>query len=277
MVSVGEVKFIWRRGLIEDRRCGCGERFSVCPLWSRVVEATLGSIDRALADVLDRASQKARTRHLPLMLLPGAHSWYGRDLDFYRQTLFDLYQAILETASADIVVDSSKFPAYAFILQQIPEIDLRIVHLVRDPRAVAFSWMRDKEDPDAPAGRRMPRLHPAVTGLYWSGWNASIERVASMGQTPRLLVRYEDLVARPAVTVEQILQWAGVPAASLPFSNQNEVAIEVAHTVSGNPIRFNRGAVEIASDDAWQQEMGIRARRAAWATSWPTRRRYGYV
>jgi len=27
LVSVGEIKFIWERGFIENRRCSCGERF----------------------------------------------------------------------------------------------------------------------------------------------------------------------------------------------------------------------------------------------------------
>jgi hypothetical protein len=32
--SVGELRYIWERGLIEDRLCGCGERVHQCPFWA---------------------------------------------------------------------------------------------------------------------------------------------------------------------------------------------------------------------------------------------------
>ena len=36
-VSVGELRHLWSMGFIEDRFCGCGEPFSACPFWRRVV------------------------------------------------------------------------------------------------------------------------------------------------------------------------------------------------------------------------------------------------
>ena len=36
--AAGELRFFWRRGLVEDRRCACGEHLSACPVWGAVAE-----------------------------------------------------------------------------------------------------------------------------------------------------------------------------------------------------------------------------------------------
>ena len=34
----GELRYLWQRGAVEDHRCGCGEPFSRCPVWTVVLE-----------------------------------------------------------------------------------------------------------------------------------------------------------------------------------------------------------------------------------------------
>ena len=41
-VSVGEVRFLWQRGIEQNRLCGCGEHFADCPFWNDVLDAALG-------------------------------------------------------------------------------------------------------------------------------------------------------------------------------------------------------------------------------------------
>lgn len=36
VVAVGELRDVWQRGVVEDRLCGCGQRFSACPFWQEV-------------------------------------------------------------------------------------------------------------------------------------------------------------------------------------------------------------------------------------------------
>ena len=57
-------------------------------------------------------------------------------------------------------MDASKHASLAFCLRTEPAIDLRVMHLVRDPRAVAYSWTRPLKRPEA-AGRgpRQPPVH----------------------------------------------------------------------------------------------------------------------
>ena len=42
VVSLGEVREIWVRGVIEDRPCGCDRPFSECPFWTEVGDRAWG-------------------------------------------------------------------------------------------------------------------------------------------------------------------------------------------------------------------------------------------
>ena len=33
---LGEVVHLWQRDLVDDERCGCGDRFSACGFWQKV-------------------------------------------------------------------------------------------------------------------------------------------------------------------------------------------------------------------------------------------------
>ena len=68
----GELRNVWRRGFIEDRQCGCGLRFTTCPLWASVREAAFGSKPRI--DVLAMARlerERSRTRELIRLAVTG--------------------------------------------------------------------------------------------------------------------------------------------------------------------------------------------------------------
>ena len=47
VASVGELRHIWKLGLAEDEFCGCGEPFSACPFWARVVREALPGVGAA--------------------------------------------------------------------------------------------------------------------------------------------------------------------------------------------------------------------------------------
>src|ERR1019366_1995765 len=71
-----------------------------------------------------------------------------------------LYRAIRQVAGKSVVVDSSREASQALVLARIPDIDLKVLHLVRDSRAVAFSYLRRKPQfrDDNPSQHRKPVL-----------------------------------------------------------------------------------------------------------------------
>ncbi|MDG6101612.1 sulfotransferase [Dactylosporangium aurantiacum] len=277
LVGVGEIKFLWERGLLQNRRCSCGTPLRSCGFWVEVLHEAFGRVpdDDELRE-LDEASRRFRTRHLPGMLLRPTHPPDAGELGWYYAALARLYRAVAKVGGADVVVDSSKFPSYLTALLQAPGLDVRVAHIVRDPRAVAYSWQRHKEDPDAPNGELMPRMHPACTALYWSAWNLATERITRRAGLPYLRFRYEDLVTEPDATLLAVTRLSGVPAAPVRVGDRGELFVRRTHQVSGNPVRFRSGAVPLRLDDEWTLSMAPRHRRLTGAVTAPLRHRYGY-
>ena len=84
-----------------------------------------------------------------------------------------LYAAIAEVSGAELVIDSSKHPSLAHCLRWQDGVDLRVLHLVRDSRAVAYSWGRAVRRPDTDRESYMTRYSPAVAAAQWNGQNAA--------------------------------------------------------------------------------------------------------
>ena len=49
------------------------------------------------------------------------------------------------------------------------------------------------------------------------------------------------------------------------------------HTVSGNPIRFQNGAMRIQLDEEWKSNIGWLDRQVVNLLTWPFLLRYGYL
>ena len=279
-VSTGEVRFIWERGLAENRLCGCGETFRECPFWHSVGEEAFGGWDALDANdmvALDRAVN--RHRYLPLLVAPRLSRSFQNRLERYVEILGRLYAAIDRVSGGACVVDSTKDPPFAFLLRRVPTLDLRIVHLVRDSRGVAFSWtkkVRRPEDGDVP--RFMHTYHPVDMGCRWVVYNACFHLLGRLG-VPRLMMRYEEVVASPRREIERATALVGetIGDSGLDFLNGRQVELGVHHTISGNPMRFQRGAIELALDEEWRSRLSPVHRRMVSVFTFPLLLRYGYL
>ena len=105
---------------------------------------------------------------------------------------------------AEVIVDSSKSVPYARMLGLLPEFDLRVVHLVRDARAVAFSWKRLKAAPDRLGHPFMRQRTPAQTAVLWATGNLGAELLCRRAPDRYLRLRYEDFIARPQDSLDRI-------------------------------------------------------------------------
>jgi hypothetical protein len=277
MVSVGEVRFLWERGVLENRLCGCGESFGSCPFWTEVVHRTVGDLDApALAD-LARAlhaelHEVTRLRGLPRTAwrrsaVPPAGSRLA-------EVLPRLYAAIAEVSGADVVVDSSKLPTYARVLADLPGLEVSVAHLVRDPRAAAFSWRRTKEQPDR--GGFMEQRGAGKSAALWTAWNYALERLfPEPGSYAR--VTYEELLTAPEPQVRRLLAALGLERdTAAVFADDTTVRLSMNHTVAGNPARHRHGLVPMRLDDEWRTAMPDRDRRLVTAMTYPLLRRYGF-
>lgn len=215
--------------------------------------------------------------HTPRLLRTRGWPTTGRpSLDRYVALLRRLYPQIARVGGADLIIDSSKTPAAAVILNNLDEIDLYVLHLVRDPRGVAYSWVRGRP---AGAGAHGPRDYEpgsVRTSGRWISTNLLGDAVRRRLPPERsMVVRYEDFVSRPRATVASIVRFVGHEDAALPFLTEQVAALEPNHCVSGNRSRFARGEVELRLDDEWKVRRSP-SQATVTAMTAPWLHRYGY-
>ena len=252
--------------------CGCGIQLSDCKLWNLVLADVFRKVDQSFLPRF-RTLRLAETvrRNLPYLITSAGLRKLDQRFGKTRSDLETLFRAIQKEFKSTVIVDSSKQPMYLHLLSSIEAIDLYVVHLIRDPRALALAYQRRVE-------REGYVLHmrPFRTSVQWLRRNSAIEFLTRNSGRRPLRIRYKDLVTRPYEVVSTIVKFAGENCAKLPFENEHVVNLRALHTVAGNPNRFITGRVEIRNDEKWPAELGTVPKLLVTAMTWPFLLRYGY-
>lgn len=278
-VAVGEARHLWREDP-STARCGCGRVLTDCLYWREVMECGGIAFDAAgFEEIMTLRQQADRIRFVPQMLIPAlAGETYQRHQAAYTATLRRLYGAMRDVGRARIIVDSSKDSSTLYLLTGMEDVRVRLLHLVRDSRAVAHSWTKRIIRPDI-VGREayMHTFSPGKAAADWVARNTLTE--AARGRAyDYLRLRYEDLVAAPRATLQRVSAFMGLPDADLSFIGPDDSVYlaRETHTVGGNPMKFKPGGLQLRLDDAWRQALPPADRRLVTTLTWPLLRRYGY-
>jgi hypothetical protein len=286
VVHVGELHFLWKNsaGRGANNLCGCGAELTQCPLWSRILPTGRPpgvSAAAHAAAVAGRQQAYVRTRHTWRLLRHGPHSSgpggsgpegsgpHSSGIREHAELMTGVYHAIAEQTGARVIVDTTKIPGEAALLPYLDGVTPYYVHLVRDPRAVAQSWSRQKEYVYV-----MPSWKSTA---YWHGFNLASEAISRRYPERSLFLRYEDFTADPAGAIDKLLRFCGIGPEGNPVAGDRTVELHTNHTVTGNPDRFRSGRTVIRDrDDAWRDGLPSSAKLAAMTLSWPLAHRYGY-
>lgn len=268
---VGELRLLWP-SLAEGRPCACLLAAPECPFWAEVVErvlATPGVQGHSVADLARLNAESLRQRHLPTFLagrVPTA-------LDPLAAATVALYRVLGGMHAAHTLVDSSKSPAfYAFVrvlTRRNPDLSLRGVHLVRDPRGVVDSWSTDKVWKRDGWSEELRAKPPRRAMQEWIAMNAGAELARVK---PR--VRFEDFTREPERILRELISEAGLAqpsAADLPV-HDGTVLVAANHAIGGNVDRFDTGPVLLRTAEGWRDRLDP----ALQSRLRPFARRYGY-
>lgn len=272
MVSTGELHNLWQRGVIDGRDCGCGAPVLDCPFWNDVFERGFGGIEGVDARAAIRAQDSIHTRHVREVVRAYRTGRTMQDID-YAPHLKKLYDGIAAASRARVIVDSSKYPVDAIVAAGLPGHEVFVVHMVRDPRAVAYSWSRRKDVRDkAKDGGILPRVGMLRSTVVWQVYNAVIASVDRrvVGSSHYLRVNYEDFASRPAETLDRVFALLDEPTPDPPLVKDSRVELSATHTAGGNPDRFRSGTTVIRADDAWRTSMSRPRQLAVGAMAMPT-------
>lgn len=276
--SAGELRFVWDRNLRDDRVCGCSRPYSQCPVWQEVLHTAYGESLPDPDQVLAWRESALPLRVTPFVSVPAVRRRLAARYSPYLKVLERLYHAVAQVTGAGVIVDSSKYPSYGYLLSLIDTLDVVMVHLVRDPRAVAHSWTRSKVEVTT-SGVEVPMgtVPPARTAVDWMLWSALAEQYGRAMPSPLLRVRYEDFISRHREVLDAVLRHADVPSEPLSFITAEGVQLSGNHTVGGNPGRLRRGSVPLRVDDAWRLSMSRKDRWTVTALTLPGMVGYGYA
>ena len=278
-IGVGELFYLWRNGLAHEGLCACGETFSQCAFWAEVGRVAFGGWSEMDAGHVIRLQDSVdRTSRIPWLLSPWRPRAFQAQLTEYTEILRRLYAAISSVSGAEVVVDSSKRASLAYILKTMPDVDLRVVQVVRDPRGVAFSFNKHVALPEGAALRNeMPRSTTRKVSRRWVTVNSMIAALRPLG-VPLTRVRYEDLVDHPARELEKVLQLSGgmVPDGAFEYVTDEGITVPRTHVVAGGRIRLASGRMPLRLDEQWRREMPAGPRRLVELMTAPVRWRYGY-
>lgn len=258
----GEIRNTWQRGILENRICTCDARFAECAFWQTVIEHLPFAAERQA----EKLSALHREAVRPSLVFPFRSTEMKQvDRSAFAAPTEALYAAAGDVAGVRQLVDSSKSPLYAAFLRRLPTIDLRVVHIVRDPRATVYSHLRRHS---------FGYGETFKLSLWWLRSNVAIEKLGRSG-VPYTRIRYEDFVEDPARLLYQITDALGLPRSRLPIEGR-VARLSKKHIISGNRARGEVGAITLRNDSEWRSALPPRMQAIARGTTLPLLGRYGY-
>lgn len=269
--TIGELK-LSNIGDTQAYRCSCRRLISECEFWRNLVsrmstgdkpfeltkaDMHLGDLQSAYARRLLRPLHRGPGMELLREALLGLSPTWRRELPAWQDRNRRLLDAIGDVSGCGVVVDSSKIGVRLKYLLRTPGIDVRVLKLVRDGRAVALTYMdafryadaRDREMRGGGTGAQEHKDLPmSAAAREWRRSNEEARAVLSRVDSDRYLqVRYEDLCADVSGTLGRIVEFIG-----LGHSEEYRRFKEVEHHVVGNGMRLD-GSSEVVLDDRWKQ------------------------
>lgn len=272
VLNVGELSLFWWAADRGDR-CACGEPIRSCQLWGTVLEKlreTHGVHPREYGQLARaRAALAHTTRPQRLMKLRSQPEAMSAD----ERRLVEATEALMDTAlverGASVVVDSSKTLAALLFHQLCQPVDLRFVHLVRDPRAVVASTVRSR-GVTAGNAESLPPGGSAVTGVVRWSWMNLTAGVGARMVPRRVRFSYESLMADPESVVQGLCRFADVNFDSDTLEGRQLRLPTASHAAVGNPGRGGR-IQELHEDDRWRHELPFATRQLVTVGTWPVR------
>lgn len=293
--TVGELNLSGLHDL-DTYRCSCLAPIRECPFWSGVSEEMSG---RRLNFDITRAGMDFRSGGSPYVrrLLQPLHR--GAFLEFLRDAALALSPAwrtsvpavqarnvafidcIRARSGKPVVVDSSKIALRLKYLLRNPQLDVRIVRLVRDGRGVALTYtdpaqFADATDPRLRGGgggtdRERERLSVEDAASEWRRSNEEAEAILRGIEPWRWMqVRYEDLCTRPEAVLTSLFSFLGVAPADV-FHNFRSVEQHVI----GNGMRLDQ-CRQIRFDERWRSVLTAEQIKRFDKIAGRTNRRLGY-
>jgi hypothetical protein len=248
VTALGEVTYVWEKGVLKNESCGCGLPFRDCPFWSDVIRDAFGHVTEVEARRFDLAFKSARGQLNDPALLSGR---YRRTDAVFIEVATSLYRSATRLGGSRPILDSSKSPAFAAAVHALKLGPLGGLHIFRDACGNVQSLRTPKRRPHASTADDA-ELRPSRSILHaigrWSALNWESRQMAKRIGETCATISYERFC-------ENLDQHLGALQSAFDLSPRRGSSAEAWHSVSGNPMRYDRGGTHIHRDDRWKATM----------------------
>ena len=215
-----------------DNECACGEIIENCKYWRNLknkIDTKKLAVFRTKKDFLLNLDKYKE------FINPNAVN-----IKEYLNINKIIFDNISEKSGKQVIVDSSKDANRLELLLKDTDLNIVVVHIVRDGRAVFWSYFK-----------KYQKILPYM--FKWFLVNLKIEIIKRRNNVKSVLVRYEDLTVNPKKEISKILNMAGL--------NYEESMLDFRkfehHQVEGNRMRKSGGG-EIKVDMEWKEKMPLK-------------------
>lgn len=287
-------------GAIDDPatyRCSCGALLKSCPFWRAITDrlaargvrfdvCAAGTDFRGvpsryvrwLLRPLHRGPVVEAVRDAALQLSPAWRAAYP-DIQARNSALVD---ALCAHRGTTVLVDSSKTGGRLKFLLRNRDLDVQVIRLIRDGRAVALTYMdpaefADARDPQLRGGgaggsRDHERLPVEAAAREWRRSHEEAESIVRRLDPSRWMrVHYEALCEETDATLTSLFRFLGVSPSAARHDHRRW-----DHHLVGNGMRLDTTA-EVAIDERWTSVLTDAHRRAFDAVAGDLNRRFGYA
>ena len=297
IATVGEMKLSRRAmGDLGRYRCSCGALIRQCGFWQEVREGMSRrgfTFDMANAGVDYRALKSPYVQRLLGPMVRGrvfecvrdAALWlsptWHQELPAVHKQNAALAATVCEITQAEIVVDSSKIALRLKYLLRYPDLDVKVIRLIRDGRAVALTYMdpggfADAKDPARRGGgmggdRARERLSITRAAYQWRRCMEEAESLLrGLNRSRWIEIRYEDYCRDSEAALSRLHDFLGVEPGRQPKEFRS-----VEQHVVGNGMRLDMTS-ELQLDERWRSVLTEEDLRIFDDVAGEMNRRYGY-
>ena len=251
--SIGAATGLTARVDLSTYLCSCGAKFTDCGFWARVARRTV-ELEHPVT-VFEKDFWNTHVRVSKHRVLNGlvVSSLGNSSLDAARDAIvgrvrpiarkisearfasWSLARAVLELTGKSLFVDTARDHQRPRYLRGMPLLDVKVIHLVRDPRGNVASIMKHTNVGVRKAARQ------------WRHYNVEADRIKKRFPPESWMrLHYEDLCNDPQGTLDRVARFIGVepvPMSTLLESSERHVI--------GNSMRL-KALDEINEDLSWQ-------------------------
>jgi hypothetical protein len=249
----------------KNRDCSCGQKIQDCSFWKSIFQQA--GFDQEFVQKAAKATRVIESRPL----------WWSQrfrknECETYKQAWTSIMDLVAIKSNGRFLIDSSKttrptiFRAAA--LEKFCLRSVYVVHLVRNPDAVAWSYLRGdntKLENGVVKVKTGGKYRVAVSWLLANAWVHLLYARRKNYQ----LVKYETFASQPNDVIHKILD--DLADGATTDQTKGSPAIEFDHGIAGNRTRRS-SKKKVVVDREWQSRC---SGRSGWV-GWPLRKWYGY-